>query len=146
MTRIIIIAGLVSLCTTSAFAAGPSCKEQADGLKLGGTARAGFMTRCERDAIAACDASAAERKLTGTARTGFAKKCVEVAVGMNSCADFLRDSFRPQLVVRSITGEDETTTASCHVLCGSGSPLGVACDRAQTVGSGEPTQRRVDRD
>ena len=141
MTRIF-IAALVCLCSAGALAAGLSCKEQADDLKVAGTALTGFMTRCERDAMASCDASAFASKLTGTARTSFAKKCVEVAVGMNRCADLLRDSFRPQLVVRSIAGEDEA--ASCHALCGSGSPLSVGCDRPETVGTGDSAQRRVD--
>jgi hypothetical protein len=142
MSRIF-IATLVSLSTTGAFAAGPSCKEQADDLKLGGAALTGFMTRCEQDAIASCDASAGASALTGAARTGFAKKCVEVAVGMNRCADLQRDSFRPQLVIESRTGEDET--ASCHALCGSGSPLSVGCDRPETVGSGDGAERRVEK-
>jgi len=138
----IFIAALACLCSAGALAAGPSCKEHADDLKLAGTALTGFMTRCERDAMASCDTSAVASRLTGGARVSFAKKCVEVAVGMNRCADLLRDSFRPQLVVRSIAGEDEA--ASCHALCGSGSPLSVGCDRPETVGSGDSAQRRVD--
>jgi hypothetical protein len=141
MTRIF-AAAIVSLYSAGAFAAGPSCKEQADDLKLAGTTLTGFLTRCERDAMASCDTSALVSRLSGAARTSFAKKCVEVMVGMDRCADLLRDSFRPQLVVRSIAGEDET--ASCHALCGSGSPLSVGCDRPETVGGGDGAQRRVD--
>jgi len=141
MTRIFITA-VVSVCSAGAFAAGPSCKEQADDLKLVGTALTGFMASCERDATASCDASALASKLTGAARLSFAKKCVEVAVGTNRCAHVLRDSFRPQLMVRSIATEEES--ASCYALCGSGSPLGVGCDGAQTAGSGDGMQRRVD--
>jgi len=141
MTRIF-IAILLSLCAAAAFAAGPSCKEQADDLKLTGTALTGFMARCERDAMASCDTSAVASELTGAARMSFAKKCMELAVGMDRCAHVQRDNFRPQMVVRSIATEDET--ASCYALCGSGSPLGVGCDRAQTVGSGDGAQRRVD--
>ena len=49
--------------------------------KLAGAAKTSFMTKCEKDAAAACDAQAAERKLAGAARNSFTKKCVTDAVG-----------------------------------------------------------------
>jgi hypothetical protein len=49
--------------------------------KLAGAAKTSFMTRCEKDAAAACDAQAAERKLAGAAKNSFTKKCVTDAVG-----------------------------------------------------------------
>ena len=39
------------------------------------------MTKCEKDAKAACDKSAAEKKLAGAAKTSHVKKCVGDAVG-----------------------------------------------------------------
>jgi len=39
------------------------------------------MTKCEKDAKAACDKSAADKKLAGAAKASHLKKCVGDAVG-----------------------------------------------------------------
>ena len=39
------------------------------------------MTKCEKDAQAACDQSAADKKLAGAAKTSHIKKCMTDAVG-----------------------------------------------------------------
>jgi hypothetical protein len=39
------------------------------------------MTKCERDATAACVNTAAEKKLSGAAKASFTKKCVRDAKG-----------------------------------------------------------------
>jgi hypothetical protein len=39
------------------------------------------MTKCEKDATAACDKTAADKKLAGAAKTSFTKKCVTDATG-----------------------------------------------------------------
>ena len=54
---------------------------QAADKKLAGAAQKSFMTKCEKDAKAACDKSAAEKKLAGAAKTSHVKKCVGDAVG-----------------------------------------------------------------
>jgi hypothetical protein len=59
----------------------PTCKTQATEKKLGGAALKSFMTKCERDATAACDKTAAEKKLSGAAKTSFTKKCLGDAKG-----------------------------------------------------------------
>ena len=54
---------------------------QAADKKLAGAAQKSFMTKCEKDAKAACDKSAADKKLAGAAKTSHVKKCVGDAVG-----------------------------------------------------------------
>ena len=77
----IILGIILPLFAASAFAAGPSCKDQATEKKLAGAALTSFMTRCQRDAQTACNSDAAERKLAGAAKTSFTNKCVQDAVG-----------------------------------------------------------------
>ena len=48
---------------------------------LAGAALKSFMTKCEKDSKATCDASATEKKLSGAARNSFTKKCVRDATG-----------------------------------------------------------------
>jgi hypothetical protein len=59
----------------------PTCKAQATEKRLAGAALKSFMTKCERDATAACVNTAAEKKLAGAAKTSFTKKCVRDAKG-----------------------------------------------------------------
>lgn len=76
-----IAAMLLGLAATTAYAQGPTCKVQAGDKKLAGAALKSFMTKCEKDAKAACDKSAAEKKLAGAAKASHLKKCVGDAVG-----------------------------------------------------------------
>jgi hypothetical protein len=77
----IMAAGLALVCATAAYAQGPTCKSQSGDKKLAGAALKSFMTKCEKDAKAACDKSAAEKKLAGAAKASHLKKCVGDAVG-----------------------------------------------------------------
>ena len=52
-----------------------------DGKPLAGAAKTSFVTKCEKDAGAACDKQAADKKLSGAAKTSFTTKCVKDAVG-----------------------------------------------------------------
>ncbi len=52
-----------------------------DTKKLAGAAKTSFLTKCERDAGTACEATATERKLYGATRTCFIRRCVKDAVG-----------------------------------------------------------------
>ena len=69
----------------SLFVAAPAmadtCKDRAAEKKLAGAALNSFITKCQKDAQASCDASAGEKKLAGAAKTSFTKKCVTDAVG-----------------------------------------------------------------
>ena len=58
-----------------------ACAMQATDKKLAGAAKTSFMTKCEKDAKAKCDADAAAKKLHGAAETSFTTKCVKDAVG-----------------------------------------------------------------
>jgi hypothetical protein len=139
----IILAAVLSGYAAAAFAGGPSCKEQALEQKLAGSMLVNFMAQCEQDAVAACDASASD--LAGTAKTGFTRKCVYHTVGMKSCTKLLRDSFRRQLVVRSLEADEETAMLWCQAVCRSALPLAASCDDGtETIGAG--TQRRADRE
>jgi hypothetical protein len=139
----IILAAVLSGYTATAFAGGPSCKEQAQEQTLTDSMLTSFMAQCEHDAVVACDASAGDR--AGTAKAGFTRKCVYHTVGMKSCTKLLRDSFRRSLVVRSIEADEETAMLWCPAVCSSALPLAAACDDDATIGSGG-TQRRADRE
>lgn len=79
--KLVVIAGMLCLITSGAFAQSASCKAQATDKKLAGAAMNSFMKKCETDALKSCDVSAAEKKLAGAAKTSFTKKCVTDAVG-----------------------------------------------------------------
>jgi hypothetical protein len=49
--------------------------------KLAGAALTSFMTKCEQDAVAACDADGKSQKLAGAALDSHMKKCIADAVG-----------------------------------------------------------------
>jgi hypothetical protein len=49
--------------------------------KLAGAALTSFMTKCEQDAAAACDANGKSKKLAGAALDSHMKKCIADAVG-----------------------------------------------------------------
>ncbi|MFG1377346.1 hypothetical protein [Xanthobacter autotrophicus] len=51
------------------------------GAKAGGAARTSFLTKCQKDATAACNTQAADKKLHGAAQSSFTTKCVKDAVG-----------------------------------------------------------------
>lgn len=70
---------LASLSATAAIA--DTCVQSADGKKLAGAARTSFLTKCQKDAQASCDAQAANKKLYGAAKASFATKCVKDSVG-----------------------------------------------------------------
>lgn len=61
-----------------------SCAATADTKKLAGAARTSFLTKCQKDAQAACDTQASDKKLAGAAKTSFTKKCVNDAVGITA--------------------------------------------------------------
>jgi hypothetical protein len=131
----IILAAVLSGYVTTAFAGGPSCKEQALEQTLAGSLLVSFRAQCERDALMACNA----------VRPGFTQKCVHRAVGMKSCTKLLRDSFRPQLLVRSLEADEETALLWCPEVCTSALPLASSCgDGTETIGTG--VQRRADRE
>jgi hypothetical protein len=79
--KIIAVAGVLCLLTSSAFAQGSTCHAQASAKKLAGAALNSFMKKCQTDAQKACDTSAAQKKLAGAAKNSFTKKCVNDAVG-----------------------------------------------------------------
>lgn len=61
-----------------------TCVANADTKKLAGAARTSFLTKCQKDAQAACDAQAADKKIYGAAKTSFTKKCVNDTVGSSA--------------------------------------------------------------
>ena len=71
----------VVMASLTAASADGSRKAQAGDKKLAGAALTSFMTKCEKDATAACDKQAADKKLSGAAKDSFTKKCVKDAVG-----------------------------------------------------------------
>lgn len=81
----IVTAVVATVALVSIAAIGPSfaqtCKENAAKQKLAGAALKSFMTKCEREAQAACDTKAGAQKLAGAAKASFTKKCVTGAVG-----------------------------------------------------------------
>lgn len=79
--RLVATSFVLSLYAATALAAGSTCLDQASNKKLAGAALKAFMTKCEKDAKASCDAAAQEKKLAGAANTSFTKKCVKDAVG-----------------------------------------------------------------
>jgi hypothetical protein len=80
MKRAFLVTVLLSFAA-AAHAAEPTCAAKAAEKKLAGAAKTSFLTKCEKDALAACDTAAAERKLAGAAKNSFVKKCVGAAVG-----------------------------------------------------------------
>ena len=79
--KTILLAAVLLMSTSAAWADGPSCKATATDKKLAGAANTSFMKKCETDAAKACDTTAADKKLFGAAKTSFTKKCVADAVG-----------------------------------------------------------------
>jgi hypothetical protein len=77
----ILLAVVILLCSSAAWADGPTCKGTAAEKKLAGAAMTSFMKKCETDAAKSCDLAAADKKLFGAAKTSFGKKCVKDAVG-----------------------------------------------------------------
>jgi len=76
--KTLILAAVLSLATTSAFA---TCKSDSADKKLAGAALTSHMKKCENDAKARCEADSKEKKLAGAAKTSHMKKCVADAVG-----------------------------------------------------------------
>ena len=58
-----------------------TCKADATAKKLAGAALTSFMTKCEKDALAACEADSTQMKLVGAAKASHTKKCVADKVG-----------------------------------------------------------------
>jgi hypothetical protein len=58
-----------------------TCKAEAAEKKLAGAALNSFMTKCEKDALAACEADSAKQKLQGAAKASHTKKCTADKVG-----------------------------------------------------------------
>jgi len=79
----ILLAAALALATTCAYA-DDTCKSKAvdkDGKALAGAAHKSFMTKCQKDAAAACAKDAADQKLKGAAKTSHIKKCTTDKVG-----------------------------------------------------------------
>ncbi len=79
----ILLAAALALAATGAFA-DDTCKTKAvgsDGKPLAGAALKSFMTKCTKDATAACTKDAADQKLKGAAKTSHIKKCTNDKVG-----------------------------------------------------------------
>jgi hypothetical protein len=77
----LIVAGAAYFRSTPAFA---TCKSDAvgkDGRPLAGAALKSFMTKCEKDANAACAADSKSKNLAGAALKSHMTKCVKDAVG-----------------------------------------------------------------
>jgi uncharacterized membrane protein len=79
--RSLVIAAILSLTASTAFAQSPTCKAQAAEKKLAGAAQSSFMKKCESDAKTACEADSSSKKLAGAAKTSHMKKCVVDRVG-----------------------------------------------------------------
>lgn len=75
------------IMTTTVFADEMSCAIRAKDKKLAGAALNSFMTKCEKDSIAACEASLNEKKLHGAAATSYQKKCVRDKIGMETASE-----------------------------------------------------------
>jgi hypothetical protein len=78
LMKTLILAAVLSLATTSAFA---TCKSDSSDKKLAGAAANSFMKKCQTDATAKCEADSKEKKLAGAAKTSHMKKCVADSVG-----------------------------------------------------------------
>ena len=76
--KTLILAAVLSLATTSAFA---TCKSDSSDKKLAGAAANSFMKKCQTDATAKCEADSKEKKLAGAAKASHMKKCVTDSVG-----------------------------------------------------------------
>jgi hypothetical protein len=76
-----IILGVLLILLTVGPAVADTCKDRATAKKLAGAALTSFMTKCQKDATASCDAAAKSKKLSGAAKTSFTKKCVREAAG-----------------------------------------------------------------
>ena len=72
---------LTLLSFSAVAASADTCVANADAQKLAGAARTSFLTKCQKDATAACNTQAADKKLRGAAQTSFTTKCVKDAVG-----------------------------------------------------------------
>lgn len=81
LTRPLILAAALALTATGAWAEGATCHAKSAEKKLAGAAKNSFLTKCEKDAVAACTMAAGEKKLSGAAKTSFTNKCVRDAVG-----------------------------------------------------------------
>jgi hypothetical protein len=82
LKKILLAAAFVLVCT----AANATCKTDAvskDGKPLAGAALKSFMTKCEKDAKAACDKDKDSngKPLKGAAKTSHMKSCVVEKVG-----------------------------------------------------------------
>jgi hypothetical protein len=77
----LILTAIISTFAASAYAQGPTCKQQADERKFIGAMRATFMAKCERDANKSCGIAATEKKYKGIVRTNYLKTCVADSVG-----------------------------------------------------------------
>jgi uncharacterized membrane protein len=77
--KTLILATILSLTATVAWADSTSCTAQATDKKLAGAAKTSFMKKCQADATTSCTAAAKDKKLAGAAQTSFVKKCVSDA-------------------------------------------------------------------
>jgi hypothetical protein len=84
LTRPLILAAALAFTATGSWAEGASCHDRSAEKKLAGAAKNSFLTKCEKDAVAACTLSAGDKKLSGAAKTSFTNKCVRDAVGAES--------------------------------------------------------------
>lgn len=81
LTRTLILAAALAFTATGSWAEGATCHAKSAEKKLAGAAKNSFLTKCEKDAVAACTMAAGEKKLSGAAKTSFTNKCVRDAVG-----------------------------------------------------------------
>lgn len=58
-----------------------TCVADANAQKLGGTARATFLSNCEKEAKAKCAAEAKAKNLKWIAKDEYEAKCLKAAVG-----------------------------------------------------------------
>lgn len=80
MRQILVFVAILAL-GSSALAEGSNCQAAAAEKKLAGAAKASFLKKCEKDAIAQCEMTSKEKKLAGAAKASFEKKCLKDAVG-----------------------------------------------------------------
>jgi hypothetical protein len=99
-SEVIMKSSAIALCAalvlTTAHAAGATCVAQATEKNLAGAAKASFLSKCMRDAVAAsqttCDAQAAEKKLAGAAKISFTRKCIaDSTPDVQASCDYMAD-------------------------------------------------------
>ena len=92
----------ICLSAAPAFA---SCKSEAADKKLAGAALTSFMTKCEKDAAASCEADfATKQKLAGAAKASHVTKCVAEKVGSGAIPVMMTASCKVEATEKKLAG------------------------------------------